>query len=79
MKGSISFLNCPFRERCQELRAELFCIHQKAVCEERKAQIAFNEELKRQKVVEETPEHPNPGQLVHPRLLSPAQTQWLSH
>ena len=53
MKGSISFLNCPFRERCQELRAELFCIHQKAVCEERKAQIAFNEELKRQKVVEE--------------------------
>ncbi|XFF91067.1 hypothetical protein AB1E18_017286 [Capra hircus] len=46
-------LDQQFRERCQELRAELFCIHQKAVCEDRKAQIAFNEELKRQKVVEE--------------------------
>ncbi|XP_010848109.1 PREDICTED: methyl-CpG-binding domain protein 1 isoform X7 [Bison bison bison] len=46
-------LDQQFRECCQELRAELFCIHQKAVCEERKAQIAFNEELKRQKVVEE--------------------------
>ncbi|XP_055273337.1 methyl-CpG-binding domain protein 1 isoform X14 [Moschus berezovskii] len=46
-------LDQQFRERCQELRAELFCIHQKAVCEERKAQIALNEELKRQKVVEE--------------------------
>nr|XP_017520951.1 cilia- and flagella-associated protein 53 [Manis javanica] len=42
-----------FRECCEELRAELFCIHQKKVCEERKAQIAFNEELKRQKLVEE--------------------------
>ncbi|XP_047620968.1 cilia- and flagella-associated protein 53 [Phacochoerus africanus] len=42
-----------FRECCEELRVELFCIHQKAVCEERKAQIAFNEELKRQKLVEE--------------------------
>lgn len=31
----------------------MFCIHQKKVCEERKAQIAFNEELKRQKLVEE--------------------------
>ncbi|XP_040120418.1 methyl-CpG-binding domain protein 1 isoform X8 [Oryx dammah] len=46
-------LDQQFRERCQELRAELFCIHQKAVCEDRKAQIAFKEELKRQKVVEE--------------------------
>ncbi|XP_042095366.1 methyl-CpG-binding domain protein 1 isoform X15 [Ovis aries] len=46
-------LDQQFRERCQELRTELFCIHQKAVCEDRKAQIAFNEELKRQKVVEE--------------------------
>ncbi|KAM9677004.1 methyl-CpG-binding domain protein 1 isoform 2-T2 [Dama dama] len=46
-------LDQQFRERCQELRSELFCIHQKTVCEERKAQIAFNEELKRQKVVEE--------------------------
>ncbi|XP_064433690.1 cilia- and flagella-associated protein 53 isoform X4 [Mirounga angustirostris] len=41
------------KERCEELRAELFCIHQKKVWEERKAQIAFNEELKRQKLVEE--------------------------
>ncbi|XP_070308648.1 methyl-CpG-binding domain protein 1 isoform X9 [Odocoileus virginianus] len=46
-------LDQQFRERCQELRSELFCIHQKTVCEERKAQIAFNEELKRQRVVEE--------------------------
>lgn len=29
------------------------CIHEKKVCEERKAQVAFNEELKRQKLVEE--------------------------
>ncbi|XP_004461427.1 cilia- and flagella-associated protein 53 isoform X2 [Dasypus novemcinctus] len=41
------------KERCEELRAELLCIHQKKVCEERKAQAAFNEELKRQKLVEE--------------------------
>lgn len=46
-------LDQQFRECCEELRVELFCIHQKAVCEERKAQIAFNEELKRQKLVEE--------------------------
>ncbi|XP_004422584.1 PREDICTED: cilia- and flagella-associated protein 53 [Ceratotherium simum simum] len=46
-------LDQQFRERCEELRVELFCIHQKKVCEERKAQIAFNEELKRQKLVEE--------------------------
>ncbi|XP_032278553.1 methyl-CpG-binding domain protein 1 isoform X13 [Phoca vitulina] len=46
-------LDQQFRERCEELRAELFCIHQKKVWEERKAQIAFNEELKRQKLVEE--------------------------
>lgn len=45
--------NSPFRERCEELRAELFCIHEKKVSEERKAQVAFNEELKRQKRVEE--------------------------
>lgn len=31
----------------------MFGVHQKKVCEERKAQIAFNEELKRQKLVEE--------------------------
>ncbi|XP_004059468.3 cilia- and flagella-associated protein 53 isoform X1 [Gorilla gorilla gorilla] len=46
-------LDQQFRERCEELRVELFCIHQKKVCEERKAQIAFNEELSRQKLVEE--------------------------
>ncbi|XP_004410522.1 PREDICTED: cilia- and flagella-associated protein 53 [Odobenus rosmarus divergens] len=46
-------LDQQFRERCEELRAELFCIHQKKVWEERKAQIAFNEELKKQKLVEE--------------------------
>ncbi|XP_066102706.1 cilia- and flagella-associated protein 53 isoform X1 [Saccopteryx bilineata] len=42
-----------FREHCEALRTELSCIHQKKVCEERKAQIAFNEELRRQKLVEE--------------------------
>ncbi|KAF6087619.1 cilia and flagella associated protein 53 [Phyllostomus discolor] len=41
------------RERCEELRVQLSCIHQEKVCEERKAQIEFNKELKRQKVVEE--------------------------
>ncbi|KAL4682309.1 hypothetical protein H8959_001864 [Pygathrix nigripes] len=46
-------LDQQFRERCEELRVELFCIHQKKVCEERKAQIAFSEELRRQKLVEE--------------------------
>ncbi|XP_039697809.1 cilia- and flagella-associated protein 53 isoform X2 [Pteropus medius] len=46
-------LDQQFRERCEELRVELFGVHQKKVCEERKAQIAFNEELKRRKLVEE--------------------------
>ncbi|XP_004266135.3 cilia- and flagella-associated protein 53 [Orcinus orca] len=46
-------LDQQFRERCEELRVELSCIHQKAVSKDRKAQIAFNEELKRQKLVEE--------------------------
>ncbi|KAK2489374.1 hypothetical protein MC885_010336 [Smutsia gigantea] len=46
-------LDQQFRECCEELRVELFCIHQKKVCEERKAQIALNEELKRQELVEE--------------------------
>lgn len=46
-------LDQQFRECCEELRVELSCIHQKNVCEDRKAQIAFNEELKRQKLVEE--------------------------
>lgn len=31
----------------------MLSIHEKKVCEERKAQVAFNEELKRQKLVEE--------------------------
>ncbi|ELK30352.1 Coiled-coil domain-containing protein 11 [Myotis davidii] len=46
-------LDQQFRERCEELRTELLSIHEKKVCEERKVQVAFNEELKRQKLVEE--------------------------
>nr|XP_019577280.1 PREDICTED: cilia- and flagella-associated protein 53 [Rhinolophus sinicus] len=46
-------LDQQFRERCEELRGELFCIRQKQVSEERKTQIAFNEELKRERLVEE--------------------------
>lgn len=46
-------LDQQFRERCEELRVQLSSIHQKKVTEERKAQIAFNEELKRQKLLEE--------------------------
>uniref|UniRef100_A0A8C0ZTL5 Cilia- and flagella-associated protein 53 n=1 Tax=Castor canadensis TaxID=51338 RepID=A0A8C0ZTL5_CASCN len=46
-------LDQQFREHCEELRTKLVCIHEKTVSEERKAQIAFNEELKRQKLVEE--------------------------
>lgn len=49
----LPFSNSPFRERCEELRIQLSCIHQEKVCEERKAQIEFNKELKRQKLVEE--------------------------
>uniref|UniRef100_A0A2K6FHK3 Cilia- and flagella-associated protein 53 n=1 Tax=Propithecus coquereli TaxID=379532 RepID=A0A2K6FHK3_PROCO len=45
-------LDQQFRECCEELRVELLYIHQKKVCEERKAQVAFNEELKRQKLLE---------------------------
>ncbi|XP_069324101.1 cilia- and flagella-associated protein 53 [Eulemur rufifrons] len=45
-------LDQQFRECCEELRVELLCIRQKQVCEERKAQVAFNEELKRQKLLE---------------------------
>ncbi|XP_057644834.1 cilia- and flagella-associated protein 53 isoform X2 [Chionomys nivalis] len=41
------------KERCEELRSKLVSIHEKKVIEEREAQIAFNEELKRQKLVEE--------------------------
>nr|XP_045000133.1 cilia- and flagella-associated protein 53 isoform X2 [Jaculus jaculus] len=41
------------KERCEELRVKLISNHEKKVHEERKAQIAFNEELKRQKLVEE--------------------------
>lgn len=50
---ALPFKNSPFRERCEELRIELLDIHQKKVCEERRAQIAFNEELRRRKLVEE--------------------------
>uniref|UniRef100_A0A8C5P4Y1 Cilia- and flagella-associated protein 53 n=1 Tax=Jaculus jaculus TaxID=51337 RepID=A0A8C5P4Y1_JACJA len=46
-------LDQQFRERCEELRVKLISNHEKKVHEERKAQIAFNEELKRQKLVEE--------------------------
>ncbi|XP_024436037.1 cilia- and flagella-associated protein 53 isoform X2 [Desmodus rotundus] len=46
-------LDQQFRERCEELRSELSCIHQKKVCEERQAQVEFNKELKRQKLAEE--------------------------
>lgn len=42
-----------FRERCEELRSKLVSVHELKVGEERKAQVAFNEELKRQKLVEE--------------------------
>ncbi|KAM5305169.1 cilia- and flagella-associated protein 53 isoform 2-T2 [Glossophaga mutica] len=41
------------KERCEELRIQLSCIHQEKVCEERKAQVEFNKELRRQKLVEE--------------------------
>ncbi|KAM5305170.1 cilia- and flagella-associated protein 53 isoform 3-T3 [Glossophaga mutica] len=46
-------LDQQFRERCEELRIQLSCIHQEKVCEERKAQVEFNKELRRQKLVEE--------------------------
>ncbi|XP_037364424.1 cilia- and flagella-associated protein 53 [Talpa occidentalis] len=46
-------LDQQFRERCEELRVKLSSIHQKKVCEERKAQVTFNAELKRQKLLEE--------------------------
>lgn len=42
-----------FREHCEELRSKLVGIHEKRVGEERKAQIAFNQELQRQRLVEE--------------------------
>ncbi|KAM5222265.1 cilia- and flagella-associated protein 53 [Ctenodactylus gundi] len=46
-------LDQQFRECCEELREELSCLHRKKVCEERKEQIAFNEERRRQTVAEE--------------------------
>ncbi|KAM4841390.1 cilia- and flagella-associated protein 53 isoform 2-T2 [Thomomys bottae] len=46
-------LDQQFREHCEELRTQLFSIHEKAVSEERKVQVAFNEELRKQKLVEE--------------------------
>lgn len=48
-----ALLNLPCRERCEELRSKLVSVHELKVGEERKAQVAFNEELKRQKLVEE--------------------------
>ncbi|KAL6083327.1 hypothetical protein STEG23_024175 [Scotinomys teguina] len=42
-----------FREGCEELRNKLVSIHELKVSEERKAQVAFNEELKRRNLVEE--------------------------
>ncbi|XP_012625334.1 cilia- and flagella-associated protein 53 [Microcebus murinus] len=45
-------LDQQFRESSQELRVELFSMREKKVCEERKAQVAFNEELKREKLLE---------------------------
>ncbi|XP_006891815.1 PREDICTED: coiled-coil domain-containing protein 11 [Elephantulus edwardii] len=46
-------LDQQFREGCEELRLELSNIHQKKVCEERRAQVAFNEERRQQKLAEE--------------------------
>ncbi|XP_034373685.1 cilia- and flagella-associated protein 53 [Arvicanthis niloticus] len=46
-------LDQQFRERCEELRTKLANVHEKKVVEERNAQIEFNQELKRQKLVEE--------------------------
>uniref|UniRef100_A0A8C6HWT8 Cilia- and flagella-associated protein 53 n=1 Tax=Mus spicilegus TaxID=10103 RepID=A0A8C6HWT8_MUSSI len=46
-------LDQQFRDRCEELRTKLASIHEKKVVEERNAQIEFNKELKRQKLVEE--------------------------
>ncbi|KAM9101161.1 cilia- and flagella-associated protein 53 [Sarcophilus harrisii] len=42
-----------FRAQCDELRLLLFQIHAKRVNEEREVQVAFNEELRRQKMLEE--------------------------
>ncbi|XP_072461220.1 cilia- and flagella-associated protein 53 isoform X1 [Notamacropus eugenii] len=42
-----------FREHCDDLRNYLIQAHEKKVCEERAAQVAFNEELRKQKMIEE--------------------------
>ncbi|XP_020827963.1 cilia- and flagella-associated protein 53 [Phascolarctos cinereus] len=42
-----------FREHCDDLRNHLVQVHEKKVCEERAAQVAFNEELRKQKMIEE--------------------------
>ncbi|XP_027724876.1 cilia- and flagella-associated protein 53 isoform X2 [Vombatus ursinus] len=42
-----------FREHCDDLRNHLIQVHEKKVCEERAAQVAFNEELRKQKMIEE--------------------------
>ncbi|XP_048219591.1 cilia- and flagella-associated protein 53 [Perognathus longimembris pacificus] len=46
-------LDQQFREHCEDLRTQLYSIHEKAVSEERKAQVEFNEELRKRKLVEE--------------------------
>lgn len=42
-----------FREQCEELRVQLMKKHQKEVCEDRLAQLALKEELKKQQKKEE--------------------------
>ncbi|XP_036596661.1 cilia- and flagella-associated protein 53 [Trichosurus vulpecula] len=42
-----------FRQHCDDLRTHLMKVHEKKVCEERAAQVAFNEELRKQKMIED--------------------------
>ncbi|XP_044537531.1 cilia- and flagella-associated protein 53 [Gracilinanus agilis] len=42
-----------FREQCEELRALLSLQDKQKVCEERKVQLAFNEELRKQQIIED--------------------------
>lgn len=43
----------PFREQCEELRVQWMKKHQKELCEDRLAQLALKEELKKQQKEEE--------------------------
>lgn len=43
----------PFREQCEELRIQRMKKHQKELCEDRLAQVALKEELKKQQKKEE--------------------------